>query len=128
MTTAKKEVPASGVTDGDSLEKLLKLDAKSSLQGLTDGVQAAYAFAAEPWLADCERVIRELAATGQAFTVDSLRHHGVEEPDKHVRWGSVFAAMRKRGVIEQVGVHLHQAAGGGVSAIREWRGVVEVAS
>ncbi|MCX2747171.1 hypothetical protein OOZ51_04995 [Arthrobacter sp. MI7-26] len=121
-----KEVPASGVTDGDSIEKLLKLDAGSSLQGLPDGVQAAYAFAPEDWRADCERLIHELAATGQVFTVDSLRRHGIEEPDKAVRWGSIFAAMRKRGVIEQTGVHLHQAARGGISAIREWRGVAQV--
>lgn len=124
--STKKESPASGTTDGDSLETLLKLDASSSLQGLSDGVQAAYAFSPEEWLADCERVIHELAATGQVFTVDSLRRHGIEEPDKHVRWGSLFAAMRNRGVIEQVGVHLHQAARGGISAIREWRGVVQV--
>lgn len=124
--TNKKEVSASGVTDGDSIEKLLKLDASLSLQGLPDGIQAAYVFAPEEWRATCELVIHELAATGQVFTVDSLRRHGVEEPDKSVRWGSVFAAMRKRGVIEQTGVHLHQAARGGISAIREWRGVAQV--
>lgn len=122
-----KEVPTSRLADGDSLEKLLKLDAAPSLQGLPDGVQAAYAFTPEDWRADCERVIQELAATGQVFTVDALRRRGVGEPDKHVRWGSVFAAMKNRKLIEQTGVQLHQTAGGGVSAIREWRGV-EVAS
>ena len=118
--TTHKEVPASA--DRDSLNNLLKLDSESIVTGLPDGIQAAYTFAPEEWRAECEHVIRELAQTGQPFTVDSLRRHGVQEPDKPVRWGSVFASMKKRGVIEQTGVHLHQAAAGGISAIREWRG------
>lgn len=122
--TTKKEVPASA--DQDSLNNLLKLDSELIVTGLPDGIQAAYVFCPEEWRAACERVIHEMAETGQVFTVDSLRRHGVEEPDKSVRWGSVFAAMRKRGVIEQTGVHLHQAARGGISAIREWRGVAQV--
>ncbi len=122
MTLQSKEAPASSATDGDSLEALLKLDVTPSLQGLPDGIQAAYVFCPEEWRAECERVIRELATTEQVFTVDTLRRHGVAEPDKTVRWGSVFAAMSKKGIIEQVGVHLHQAAAGGISAIREWRG------
>jgi hypothetical protein len=117
----KKEAPASA--DRDSLNNLLKLDSEHIVSGLPDGIQAAYTFAPEVWRADCERVIHELAQTGRPFTVDSLRRHGVQEPDKPVRWGSMFATMKKRGVIEQVGVHLHQAAAGGISAIREWRGV-----
>lgn len=125
MTTIK-EVPAH--PDRDSLNNLLKLDSELILTGLPDGIQAAYTFCPEDWRADCERVIHELAATGQVFTVDTLRRRGVEEPDKPVRWGSVFAAMSKRGVIEQTGVQLHQAAKGGISAIREWRGVAQVAA
>lgn len=124
--TSKKEVPAS--PDRDSLNNLLKLDADLILAGLPDGIQAAYTFAPEKWRAYCERVIYELAETGEPFTVDSLRRYGVPEPDKTVRWGSIFATMSKRGLIEVVGVHLHQAAGGGISAIREWRGVRRVRS
>ncbi len=108
--------------DQDSLNALLKLDSEAILTGLPDGIQAAYTFSPEDWRADCERVILELAATGRTFTVDTLRQRGVLEPDKHVRWGSVFSIMRKRKAIEQVGVHLHQTAGGGTSAMREWRG------
>lgn len=122
MTHQNNEVPVRLPAHRDSLKTLLKLDSESILTGLPDGIQAAYEFAPEEWRAECERVIRELAATGQVFTVDTLRRHGVKEPDKPVRWGSVFASMRNRSVIEQVGLQLHRAAGGGTSAMREWRG------
>jgi hypothetical protein len=121
--TKKTEAPAA---DRDSLNTLLKLGNEAILSGLPDGIQAAYSFCPEEWRSSCERAILELAATGLPFTVDSLRRHGVPEPEKPVRWGSILATMKKRGVIEQTGVHLHQAAAGGISAIREWRGVAAV--
>jgi hypothetical protein len=117
-----KEIPISGRTDGDSLEALIKVNDTDSLTGLSDGVQAAYVFSPEIWIAKAETVLAALAATGEPFTVDDLRRAGIEDPDIPQRWGALFAVAQNRGTIVLVGLLLHRTTGGASTGIRQWRG------
>lgn len=118
----EKVNPISRATDGDSLETLIKINDTASLAGLSDGVQAAYVFSPEAWLAGAESALSGLASTGEPFTVDDLRRAGVEDPDIPQRWGSLFAVGQNRGAIELVGLLLHRTSAGASIGIRQWRG------
>lgn len=117
-----RSVTADPTTCKNSLDGLLEIAPRHNLTGLSDGVQAAYAYAPEVWMALAEATIRNLAATGKVFTVDDLRRRGVPDPDIHQRWASVFAVMKHRGVITLAGVGLHRTPGGEQIGIRQWKG------
>lgn len=122
----KKENPASRETDGDSLEKLLKINDANSLAGLSDGVQAAYVFAPDEWREEALAVAVALASTGYPFTVDDLRRRGIAEPDKPQRWGSLIAVLKNQGKVRLHSVTLHQIPKGPIQGIRVWVGTESV--
>lgn len=76
----------------------------------------------EPWRDCAERAARHLAVTGSDFTADSLTDLGVPDPDHSCRWGSLFAALKREGVITPVGYapSTRESRNGGVC--RVWRG------
>lgn len=123
----KLVVPVRGKSDGDALSNLLKLGSDSTLTGLSDGVQAGYEYADQDWMGRAERTARALASFGDPFTVDDLRNHGVPEPDKPQRWGSLFAALRAKGVVRLHGLALHRTQSGESRSLRVWVGTDAVA-
>jgi len=122
----KKENPASRETDGDSLERLFKINDAASLTGLSDGVQAAYAFSAEEWRENARAIAISLAQAGEPFTVDDLRRHGVTEPEKPQHWGSLIAVLKNEGLVELHSLMLHQIRKGDIQGIRVWIGTESV--
>lgn len=124
--TQKKENPASRETDGDSVEKLYKINDAASLTGLSDGVQAGYVFCPEEWRENARAIAIGLAQSGEPFTVDDLRRHGVPEPATYQRWGSVIAVLKNEGLIQLHGLTLHQIPKGDIQSIRVWVGTESV--
>lgn len=122
MNSQAKENPAKHTSPGgDSLDKLLKLDPKTSLPGRTDGMQAALAYTPEEWLEKTTAIAQKLAATGEPFTVDTIRSEGAPDPDKHHRWGSLMASLAQTRVIEWHGLTIHRTKRGAVP-VRVWIG------
>ena len=120
--TQKKENPISRETDGDSLERLLKINDAVSLTGLSDGVQAAYAFSAEEWRDAARAVAIGLAQEGEPFTVDDLRRRGIPDPSKPQYWGSMIAVLKNEGLVRLHSLTLHQIRKGDTQSIRVWVG------
>lgn len=104
------------------LSELLKLSDTPSVTGLSDGLQAAYVFAPDAWKAAALAVLRDLASAGDDFSIDDLRRHGIGEPDKPQRWGSLFAVMKNYGLIQLVGLQQHRTPKGDGNLVRRWRG------
>lgn len=79
----------------------------------------------EPWIDCATRAVRELAGRGQDFTADDVTALGVPDPDHPSRWGSLFAAAKRDGIISPVGyvASSRPSRNGGVT--RVWRGTVE---
>lgn len=78
---------------------------------------------ADGWWRDCaERAARHLASGGGEFTADDLTDMGVPDPDHSARWGSLFAALKREGVIRPVGYRAstRKSRNGGVCRI--WTG------
>ena len=117
-----KENPASRETDGDSLEKLFKINDGTILAGLSDGMQAGFVFCSEAWRDQARATALSLAQAGVPFTVDDLRRGGVDEPDRPQRWGSIFATMKNQGLISLHSLTLHQIRQGDTQSIRVWVG------
>jgi hypothetical protein len=126
--TRAHETPAPTAPGGGSesgfgrLGELLKLQDASSLTGLSDGVQAAYVFSPEAWKETALAAVRDLASTGDVFSIDDIRRRGVPEADKPQRWGSLLAVMKNDGAIERVGLQEHRTAKGDGNLVRLWRG------
>lgn len=104
----------------DPIDKLYRLD--GVLQGRPDGLQASYEYSDDEWRTQAEQVAYKLAQAGAPFTVDDLRKHGVPDPDKPQRWGSLIAALATLKVIELEGLALHRSPGGAIEAVRVWVG------
>lgn len=77
------------------------------------------------WEAGALKAIETLATTGRNFTAADLTDLGVAEPDHSCRWGSLFAAAKRCGIVVRVGYAPARRAGrnGGVAAI--WKGATE---
>ena len=78
------------------------------------------------WRSTADRAVETLARTRRPFTVDDVRDLGVEEPDHGNRWGGLFGAHSKRGLIRRTGRTLpsrHPERNG--SRVPEWVGCVE---
>ncbi|MGV0109799.1 hypothetical protein [Arthrobacter sp. CP30] len=84
------------------------------------GVERAHRNASEPWKTVAMRALEAEAASGLTFdsyTLEAVR--GVPEADHPNRWGGLFHAAAKRGVIRKVGYHqsLRPGRSGGVCAV-----------
>lgn len=110
------------------LSELLKLGDAPSVTGLSDGLQAAYVFASDVWKDAALAAVYELAAAGRDFSIDDVRHLGVQEPDKPQRWGSLLAVAKNDGLIERVGLQEHRTPKGDGNLVRLWRGTASAAS
>jgi len=78
---------------------------------------------ADEWWKSCaEKAARQLASDGVEFTADDLTEMGVEDPDHPSRWGSLFSALKRDGVITPVGYRpsTRKSRNGGVC--RVWIG------
>lgn len=95
----------------DPIERLLRIDAQSSLPGLPDGPQAAFAYTPDHWREQGLKIARELAATGQRFTVVDLKRRGLPEPPHYNQWGGLFAAIGHRRIAEVTGWTSHERRG-----------------
>lgn len=109
----------------DILGRLLRIDDATALPGHSDGLQASYAFSAEKWRADATRVATVLAQDGHPWTIDDLRDHGVPEPDRPQRWGSLMAALKAAGIIRLHSLTLHRQPSGDQTGIRVWVGTAD---
>lgn len=101
----------------DTTAQVYGLD--DTLAGRPDGLQAAWHFAPEEWRSHALQVLSDLAASGRPFTVDDLRAAGVQDPDKHQRWGALMAQARHRGLINLVG-HGERTAPNGAGVVGRW--------
>lgn len=132
--TREHEAPAPIGSSGGSesrlgpLDELLKLRDTPILTGLSDGVQAAHVFAPDAWKEAALAAARHLAGTGLEFSIDDIRRLGIEEPDVPQRWGSLFAVMKKDGIIQRVGLQEHRTPKGDGNLVRRWRGTASVAT
>lgn len=101
----------------DSLGTLYGLD--DTLKGRSGGLQAAWHFTPEEWRSQALEVLGDLAASGRPFTVDALRAAGVQDPDKHQRWGALMAQARHCGLITVAG-HGERIAPNGAGVVGRW--------
>lgn len=76
------------------------------------------------WRSGADLAVESLAATRRPFSVDDIRAMGVSEPDHPNRWGGLFGAWSKRGLIRRTGrtVPSRHALRNG-SRLPEWVGV-----
>lgn len=78
---------------------------------------------ADEWWHDCAlRAIEWLAATGTEFDAADVAQMGVPDPDVPARWGAVFQAARRRGVIVPVGYTLARRRARHAGVNRVWIG------
>lgn len=83
---------------------------------------------ADSWWRDCaERAARELARRGQDFTSDDLAAMGVPDPDVPARWGSLFAALKREGIITLTGFRASTKRSRNGGVLRVWRGTAVAA-
>lgn len=87
------------------------------------GADAAGRNTDEWWRDGARRAVHALARTGREFTADDVRDFGVSEPDHPNRWGSLFLAASREGVIECVGARKSTRGPRHASLTRVWRGV-----
>jgi len=74
------------------------------------------------WRREAMVQIEFLASTGREFTADEIRQ-AVGEPDVANRWGGVFLAARRAGLIEPTGsVRPSTTTSRHASLVRVWRG------
>ena len=82
---------------------------------------------ADPWWrSGADSAVETLARTRRPFTVDDVRDLGVNDPDHPNRWGGLFGAHSKRGLIRRTGRTLpsrHPERNG--SRVPEWIGCAE---
>lgn len=90
--------------------------------GAYDGADLANENAEDHWRAEAMTTIEFLASTGREFTADEVRQ-AVGEPDVANRWGGVFLAARRAGLIVPTGqVRPSGTVSRHASLVRVWRG------
>lgn len=79
--------------------------------------------AADDWWKDCAtRALEQLAATGARFDAHDLTELGVPDPDHPARWGALFQAAVRRGLIVPVGYRPARRPSRHGGVVRVWRG------
>jgi len=76
----------------------------------------------DQWKDSAERAVRELAGRRVDFTAEDLTDLGVPDPDHPARWGSLFAAMKKLGVVRPVGYRASARPSRNGGVCRVWQG------
>lgn len=90
--------------------------------GAYDRVDLADENTESHWRMEAMHHIEFLASTGREFTADNVRQ-AVGEPDHPNRWGAVFLAARRAGLIEPTGTIVPSTTASRHGAIvRVWRG------
>ena len=89
--------------------------------GSYDGAQLADDNAESGWREAALAEIENMAASGIEFTADDIRER-VGEPDIANRWGGVFLAARRAGLIETVAVKPSSTPSRHAGMVRVWRG------
>ena len=100
-------------------------DAKRpELGSLDGGIEQAIANADQQWWDGGMRALRDLAETRRPFTADDLRRDPISlpEPDHSARWGALFCAARRLGIITPLGWASAQTASRRRGVHRVWIG------
>lgn len=98
----------------------LDFDAKAP-DGAYAGLEMAVENTEDHWRAAAFREISIMAGNGLEFTADDIREV-IGEPDHPNRWGGVWLAARKSGLIEPTGaVRPSTTASRHGSLVRVWR-------
>ena len=100
------------------------MQSMTTLQHPAQDAYMAEATILSEWQPHADRIIKQLAATGQPFTSDDVRRqlpHGIT-PHTPNAYGGLFQAWKRLGLIHPIGYALstHPARHGGV--IRQWVG------
>lgn len=91
-------------------------------EGAYDGAQQADDNAEAGWRQAALVEIENMAQSGIEFTADDIRKR-VGEPDIANRWGGVFLAARRAGIIEVVAVRPSATPSRHAGMVRVWKGV-----
>lgn len=96
-------------------------DTRTLSEARTGTVQA---FAnADDWWRDCAtRALTWMAELGQPFDAWDLVALGVPEPDNFRRWGGLFQAAHKQGLIKRVGFAPSRRPSAAGSIVSVWQG------
>lgn len=86
------------------------------------GVQQAEENADAWWWSTAMSAIKHLASTGIEFDAFDVTELGVPEPDSAARYGALFNAAAKSGVIEAVGYRRSRRPGRSGGSCRVWKG------
>lgn len=107
--------------DGD--DRQLTMDFSQPLPPATfAGVEQAAENADAWWWSTAMSAVRHLASTGVEFDAFDVTELGVPEPDATGRYGALFNAAAKAGVIEAVGYRRSRRPGRSGGSCRVWRG------
>jgi hypothetical protein len=106
---------------GDLLTLLAELEAAKP--AAFAGAEVADENADDWWRSSALQAVETLARSGVEFTADDVRDMGVTEPDHPNRWGGVFLAASRGGLIEPVGARRSTRGPRNASLVRVWRGV-----
>ncbi|MFW6077939.1 MAG: hypothetical protein ACOC71_09300 [Hyphomicrobiales bacterium] len=109
--------------DENGCDKQLTLAIDSEIpDGAYDGAQQADDNAEAGWREQALREIETMARSRIPFTADDVRER-VGSPDHPNRWGGVFLAARRAGLIEVVNVRPSATPSRHASLVRVWRGL-----
>jgi hypothetical protein len=112
-----------------SNEDQLTLDFSAPLPaGVFVGLERAEENADAWWWSTAMTAIKHLASTGVEFSAYEITILGVPDPDNSARWGALFNAASKAGLIEAVGYQRSQRPGRSGGSCRTWRGRQPVAA
>ena len=92
------------------------------------GLAKAWAGADDWWRSSAMQGLKALAATGREFDAFDVAELGVPEPDHANRWGALFNAAAKQGLIVAAGYHQSRRPGRAGGACRTWRGTGRVSA
>ena len=76
------------------------------------------------WWACAMSALKTEARTGRRFGADTLSEvYGLADPDSPNRWGALFSAAAKAGLIDPVGFRISRRTSRSGGVCREWCGV-----
>lgn len=105
----------------DQLDRLLRIDDHSHLPGVPRGLAASWAFTPREWQDRGLQIARELAATGQPFTVAHIQERGMPAPTANHHWGGLMTAISLLRIAECIGWASHLDAHGRERPVRVWQ-------
>jgi len=98
-------------------------DDRSGLERKRDGQRFAETMVDNGWRTRADRVIDELAATGQSFTAETVRARLADDAITPAAFGSRFTAAARRGAIRKTGHYIRaQRASRNAGVLAEWIG------